>query len=301
LYAALVRGGCLRAEPPYGGIRCVTLVNQLRQQPLELHPNGIALALHVVPVLVGAFIGAPLLAREFEAGTFRFAWTQGTIRTRWTITKFALLAGPVTVAAFLLSALATWSVRQFGSQAFTSSWQAGQFDTTIATTAGWTLLAFALGVFAGTVIKRTVPAMAATAACISALALGAYWKLDYLLLGIRPLAARSTGWGFLAGTINTPAGAAIEGPAGGWVVRGWLTGPSGRQVDGNALHNVINRLMHVEGGSQIQWLTQHHYANWIAYQPASRYWLFQFTACGTLVLLAVTLAVATLSLVRRRA
>ena len=31
----------------------------------------------VVPVLLGVFLGAPVLAREFETGTFRFAWTQG--------------------------------------------------------------------------------------------------------------------------------------------------------------------------------------------------------------------------------
>jgi hypothetical protein len=36
-----------------------------------------------VPVLLGAFSGAPLLSRELESGTFRFAWTQGAGRTRW--------------------------------------------------------------------------------------------------------------------------------------------------------------------------------------------------------------------------
>ena len=30
-----------------------------------------------LPGLIGMFVGAPLLAREFETGTFRFAWTQG--------------------------------------------------------------------------------------------------------------------------------------------------------------------------------------------------------------------------------
>ena len=39
--------------------------------------------LFAVPVLLGAFVGAPLLARELETGTFRFAWTQGAGRTRW--------------------------------------------------------------------------------------------------------------------------------------------------------------------------------------------------------------------------
>jgi len=37
------------------------------------------------------FIGAPLLAREFEHGTFRLAWTQGISRRRWLLSKTLLL------------------------------------------------------------------------------------------------------------------------------------------------------------------------------------------------------------------
>ena len=33
------------------------------------------------------FWGAPLLAREFETGTFRLAWTQSVTRTRWLAVK----------------------------------------------------------------------------------------------------------------------------------------------------------------------------------------------------------------------
>src|SRR5262249_11477190 len=33
------------------------------------------LTLNLVPVLIGAFLGAPLVAREFEAGTWQLAWT----------------------------------------------------------------------------------------------------------------------------------------------------------------------------------------------------------------------------------
>jgi hypothetical protein len=36
-----------------------------------------------VPALIGMFWGAPLVAREFETGTYRLAWTQGVTRTRW--------------------------------------------------------------------------------------------------------------------------------------------------------------------------------------------------------------------------
>ena len=34
--------------------------------------------LQAAPALIGAFVGAPVLARELETGTFRYAWTQGS-------------------------------------------------------------------------------------------------------------------------------------------------------------------------------------------------------------------------------
>jgi ABC-type transport system involved in multi-copper enzyme maturation permease subunit len=64
--------------------------------------------LQVVPALLGAFVGAPLLARELETGTFRYAWTQGFERWRWALAKVAPLAVVVTAAAGALSVLLSW-------------------------------------------------------------------------------------------------------------------------------------------------------------------------------------------------
>jgi hypothetical protein len=46
----------------------------------------------LLPALLGAFWGAPLVAREFESGTFRLAWTQSVSRTTWLMGKFAVVA-----------------------------------------------------------------------------------------------------------------------------------------------------------------------------------------------------------------
>ena len=52
-----------------------------------------------LPGIVGAFAGAPVLAREFETGTFRFTWTQGVGRMRWALA--AIVPGAVGVAVIM--------------------------------------------------------------------------------------------------------------------------------------------------------------------------------------------------------
>jgi len=50
-----------------------------------------------------------------------------------------------------------------------------------------------------------------------------------------------------------------------------------------------------------QCLSQHGYAQWTSYQPASRFWPFQFIEGGRLLALTLLLIAATIWLVRRRA
>ena len=47
--------------------------------------------LQIVPALIGAFVGAPVLARELETGTFRYALSQRFGRWRWTLAKLVAL------------------------------------------------------------------------------------------------------------------------------------------------------------------------------------------------------------------
>jgi hypothetical protein len=73
----------------------------------------IATLLQVVPALIGAFVGAPVLARELETGTFRYAWTLGVGRRRWTLAKLVPLAVAVTAAAGAFGLLFSWYYRPF--------------------------------------------------------------------------------------------------------------------------------------------------------------------------------------------
>ena len=69
-------------------------------------PGGVFL--QAVPVLIGAFVGAPVLARELETGTFRYAWTQGFGRWRWALAKLVLLAVVLAAAAGACGVLVSW-------------------------------------------------------------------------------------------------------------------------------------------------------------------------------------------------
>ena len=113
----------------------------------------------MVPGILGVFWGAPLVARELEAGTYKLAWTQSVTRTRWLAVKLALVGLSTMAVAGLVSLMATWwssPVDRVNMTVFTS------FDQRALVPMGFALFAFALGVTAGVILRRTVPAMATT-------------------------------------------------------------------------------------------------------------------------------------------
>ena len=143
---------------------------RLRLRDPALHT---AVLLQVVPALIGAFVGAPVLARELETGTFRYAWTQGFGRWRWTLAKLVPLAVAVTVAAGVFSLLFSWYYQPFLADGRRHPVRPELFDLRGIAFAAWTLAAFAIGALAGLLIRRVVPAIAATLAAYAGLALAA--------------------------------------------------------------------------------------------------------------------------------
>jgi hypothetical protein len=113
----------------------------------------------VVPGLMGIFWGAPLVARELEAGTYRLIWTQSVSRTRWLVTKVAVIGTATMAVAGLLSLMVTWwasPLDRANMQIYST------FDERALVPIGYAAFAFALGVTAGIVIRRVLPAMATT-------------------------------------------------------------------------------------------------------------------------------------------
>jgi hypothetical protein len=139
----------------------------------------------VTPALIGAFWGAPLVARELETGTFRLAWTQGVTRQRWLAVKIILIGLAGLAVAGLLSLILTWWFSPI-DRVQLNQLAPAMFGVRGITPIGYTAFAFALGVAAGTVIRRTLPAMAATVIVFAGVRLAfSYWVRDYLITPLR--------------------------------------------------------------------------------------------------------------------
>lgn len=152
---------------PVGSAGCLLLTDWFNT---DWHlGNGIRVALFAAPVLLAMFAGPPVIARELEKGTYRIAWTQGIGRVRWTAAKLAIIGSLVTLAAFVLSQLFTWLFVPFLTTQHMTILSTEVFDARGVVYAAWTLTAFCLGAFLGTLIRRVLPAMAASLGCFAAL------------------------------------------------------------------------------------------------------------------------------------
>jgi ABC-type transport system involved in multi-copper enzyme maturation permease subunit len=244
--------------------------------------------LTLAPALLGAFVGAPVLARELETGTFRYAWTQGIGRSRWTLGKLVPLAIAVAAAAGALSVLSWWYFQPFFGVHFGTPLAPALFDLRGVAYAAWTLAAFTIAALLGMLIRRVVPAIAATLAAYLGLALlpGLWLRQHYLA----PVLSTS----------NTV-------PSSAWILDQWYT-KGGKfafavpQKSGTIAGLIHQHCPSASGNLTLgQCLAQHGYTQWTSYQPVTRFWPFQGIEAGWLVALSALLIAATIWLVRRRA
>jgi hypothetical protein len=135
--------------------------------------------LTALPGVLGVFVAAPLISREVEEGTHMFIWTQSITRIRWLSTKLILLGLATVALASALSVLAFWWHQPLDRIYADGNWTF--FDIMGLAPVAYALFAFALGVSAGAVIQRTVPAMAATLVLFVATRLAIYlWRPWFL-------------------------------------------------------------------------------------------------------------------------
>jgi ABC-type transport system involved in multi-copper enzyme maturation permease subunit len=251
----------------------------------------VSIALQAVPALIGVFAGAPVLARELETGTFRYTWTQGIGRLRWTVGKLVPLAVTMTAVAGAFTVLIAWYNQPWVAAGYVTPFSARVFDLLGVTFGAWTLAAFAIGVLAGMLIRRAVPAIAASLAAYAGLAFAtALWLREHY---ITPLVTHNP---------NLPGSA--------WINSHWYTGRNGKPLSQAAISQILQADHHATNNigpntfqtisNAVGYLTQHGYTFWVSYQPGSRFWPFQWIEGGWLLALSVLLIAATVWLVRRR-
>src|ERR1022692_2494760 len=203
------------------GLALTTLTLLLLTSGISMnHPylviTGLVVATITVPLLLGLFWGAPFLAAEFEGGTHNLAWTQGISRRRWLARNisWALLAAGLW-SAIMAALVSWWIVRETAP-----GWNAtdrlenhiGLFDIQGIVPVAYSMFAVALGIAAGAVFRRVVPAMATTLAGFVAVraVIGLYLRPHYIPPVVKPGALTATA--SPPGAVNVST--AIIGPDG---------------------------------------------------------------------------------------
>ncbi|MFF3001164.1 ABC transporter permease subunit [Streptomyces sp. NPDC057950] len=123
----------------------------------------VSTGLQAIPVLLGVFLGAPLIAGDLENGTAKLVAAQSMSRTRWLATKLALAGLVVVVSTGVMSAVFGWWWNPVKSEVTIMDWTSGAaFNTTGPVPVALTLFSVFCGVAIGAVLRRTLTAMVVT-------------------------------------------------------------------------------------------------------------------------------------------
>ena len=252
---------------------------------------GLVVATAAVPLLPGLFWGAPAAAHELETGTNQFAWTQSITRRRWLAVRAGWLLLAAAVLAGAVSALVTWWSGPDNAMKH-DAFQLNRFDVTGIVPVGYAIFAMALGICAGLLLRRTLPALAVT--------LAGFITLRALIAGLRPhfMTPVTVYFKLTAPFAAPPNGSYLalsQGTAGppGQPSPTYL---SGYVFNGGSIPAVCRNFLQNPGPC----MAAHGYRTYLTYQPASRFWPFQGIETGIFVVLAAVLIGITFWVLKRR-
>jgi hypothetical protein len=261
---------------------------------------------YVVPGLVGVFWGAPMIAREVEAGTHRLIWTQSITRNRWLATKLGLGMLGAMAAGGLVGLALTWWAHPIDKAVNSGGSDTGSifslarvspelFGTRGMAPIGYAALAFAFGVLAGAMIRRTVPAMALTLVVYLVVQVAMpMWVRPHLVAPTEKATAITAET--LQGIMGQGPGLPIEqldvafDVAGAWKLSNHTVDANGKPVD--TFPSWVSQCLPEPGTERapvgarergcFDRLTSAGYRQQVTYQPASHYWALQWRETGVL-------------------
>jgi hypothetical protein len=231
-------------------------------------------------LLLGALVGAPLVAREVEQRTHLLIWTQSITRMRWLTVKLALVLSAGLLASGALLALLIWwnspSVQIFGDP-----FSARVYDTSGPVWVATALLALALGLFAGALTRRTVAAIFLTVVLFVAI------RVPVEVLW-RPSFETPVTVTYAIDQQNPPALSNQD-----WIVsQGYIDAHGNRSTDLRQICTRDETFTQCLQANGVQ-------AQYIAYQPGDRFWTFQWIETSISVVFSVLALFAAFWLVRR--
>jgi hypothetical protein len=242
---------------------------------------------NVIPFAIGAFLGAPLLAREWESGTWQLAWTQTVPRARWLTAKLAALSALTMLLAAVLTAFTSWyrePLNLFGHFAIDG------FDVSGIVPPAYALFAFALATVGGVLLRRSLPALASSLVVFVAVRVTvAGWLRPHYRAPITVIDAIAPG----SGEVGTTTGNLRDG-----ILDQGISDHAGHHLSDLAASIVEHKAIDA-GLDPTTYLHDHGYHHWITYQPAGRFWTFQLIEAGVFVGLAAVLLALTVWRVRR--
>jgi hypothetical protein len=266
---------------------------------------------YVLPAVVGIFWGAPMVARELEAGTSRLVWTQSITRTRWLAIKLGV-AGAGAVAVGLFGLLLTWWCRPMDravAHGYSSNGLFGQprlwpsqFGARGIMPIGMTVLALVIGVALGLLIRRAVPAMAATLVAVVAVQVLMPMAVQAHLLPMTHVTARITQDNLTevaaTGDLRGGGDVIIEkfgihvGRPDAWITSNKTFDPDGHVVDQfpawvtDCAPPPTRAATDGSIDACFQRLADEGYRQHVSYLPGSRFWPLQLVETGLLLVVA---------------
>jgi hypothetical protein len=237
----------------------------------------------IVPLLIGVFWGATIAGRELEAGTAGLVWTQSVTRRRWIASKLVTLFLFTAACSGAVAGLVTWWSDTHNALV-ESRFVGLQFDIQGIAPVGYALFASALGLAAGVLWRRALPAMATTVGGFVAVrfVVELFARHHYMSPVVRLIGLGQAREALPPGSLMQSTDLVRNGE----VVTGPVEVPAGC---GAGSREAMNACMDAQGYRLRQ-----------VYQPASRYWTFQWIEFGIFAGLAVLLVVVAVVVLRRR-
>ena len=280
---ATINQECKNTACPPGSAQAASLKGIFGLYNLSAY---LTLIVMFLPLLVGVFLGAPLLAREHEQRTLLLAWSQDITPQRWLWTKFALL-GALTAAAGAAVSAAAGHLEAMVSiatgQSLFTLFSGGAFLVTGMLPPLQSVAWLAVGVTLGAAYRRTLPAIFTALTGYIAVLVLVVWRYPSLMT---PLTARvvavGPGQGFTS-RLGANSLVFLQDTDTIYDASGHAVNPATVQSlcsSGNS------------GSLDDQCLAQHHFMQVLRYQPESRIPDFHLIlACGYLALGAIAVAV----------